>query len=94
MSKREHLNKCLINLKNPFVYNNKFKIGTRNSKAHSGIKEGINYALKNKHDGVIFNKIWDNKHWCTVLVIFSSKESHILGSKKDIQNFKKYISKK
>jgi hypothetical protein len=92
LSKRSHLNYCLINLEKPFIYKNKFKKGTQEAKAHSGIKEGINHALKNKYDGIIFNKIWDNKTWCTVLVVFSSKQIHILGSKEDVKKFKKYHS--
>jgi hypothetical protein len=94
LSQRKYLNYCLINLKNPFIYRSKFKQGTKQAKIHTGIKEGIKYALKKNYDGVIFNKIWDNKQWCTVLVIFSSKQSHILGSKKDIKEFKEYLSKR
>lgn len=93
LSKRKYLNYCLISLEKPFIYKSKFKKGTKEAKAHSGIKEGINSALKSKYDGVIFNKIWDNKQWCTVFTVFSAKQIHILGSKKDIKKFKKYLSK-
>jgi len=90
LSKRKYLNYCKINLRNPLIYENKFNRGTKEAKNHSGIKERIDYAIKNKKDGVIFNRIWDNKHWCSVFTVFSSKQTWILGSKKDIKNFQKY----
>lgn len=91
LSKRDHLIRCKINVKNSFIYQNKFKTGTKEAKAHSGIKEGIDYAIKNKYDSIIFDKIWDNKNWCDVISVFSSKQIHILGSKKDINNFQKFL---
>lgn len=91
LSKRNHLNSVLINLENPLKYNGKFKTGTEEAKAHSGIKEGVSAAIKNKNDGVIFGKIWDNKIWSKVLVVFSSRQTRVLGSKKDKEEFKKFV---
>jgi hypothetical protein len=90
LTKRPHLIFCILNTKNPFYYKTKFKTGTKEAKAHPGIKEGIDYALEKKHDSVIFDKIWDNKTWCEVITVFSPKQIHILGSKKDIRGFKKF----
>lgn len=94
LSKRPHLILSLINVENPLKYRSKFKLGTKESKAHGGIKEGVDYALKNKYDCIIFDKIWDNRTWCKVISVFSSKKIHVLGSKKDEIDFKKFISNK
>jgi hypothetical protein len=77
LSKRNHTLNCLINLENHLIYKNRFK--TKKAKENSMIKEKINYALENNYDGVILKNIWDNKHWCTVLVVFSPKQIHILN---------------
>lgn len=94
LSKRPHIIFSILNLKNPFNYKSKFKTGTKEAKAHSGIKEGIDYALQKGCDSVIFNKIWDNRTWCDVISVFSSKQIHILGSKTDLRNFKRFLEDK
>ena len=91
LSKRPHLIFTKLNLERPFIYKNKFRKGTKDRKAHSGIKEGIDYAIKNKYDSVIFNNIWDNRTWCNVVSVFSSKQIHIIGSKKDIKGFAHFL---
>jgi hypothetical protein len=94
LKERHYLILVKLNLQKPFIYRNKFKTGTKKRKAHPGIKEGIDYALNNGYDSVVFKKIWDNRNWCDVVSVFSSKQIHVLGSKKDLMNFKKFLNKK
>lgn len=94
LTKRPHIISALVNLENPFRYRSKFKTGTKEAKAHPGIREGIDYALEKKNDGVIFKKIWDNRTWCDVYVVLSPRQIHIIGSNKDIKMFKEFVKKK
>jgi len=88
LSKRPYLGAFKLNLKNPrYVGNGIIPI----NREKSGIKENIRIALKNKNDGVIFRKIWDNKIWTDVYVVFSPSQVHSLASKKDVKWFKEYL---
>lgn len=92
LSKRPHLGAYLLNSINPLVIKNK----KRDSKAKekSGIKEGVEKALAENFDGVVFNNIWDNCVWTDVYVVFKPSKVHILGSKKDFKKFKKFVKPK
>jgi hypothetical protein len=88
LSKRPYLGQYLINIINPNVMPVN---ADRSAKRDSGIKEGIQEALDNNQDGAIFDNIWDNRTWSDVLVVFEPEQIHILGSKQDIEGFKKFV---
>lgn len=90
LSKRPYLGAFKLNLKNPRVVGNGIIPIDREK---SGIKENISLALKHKNDGVIFRKIWDNRIWTNVYVVFSPSQVHTLASRKDVKEFKKYLIK-
>ena len=69
LSKRPYIGEYLLNMENPLVVRNE----------ELGINEGVDKALKNKNDGVIFYDIRDNQIYCDVYVVFSPKQIHILN---------------
>ena len=85
LSKRNFLGVYLVNLSKPLV------IKENKSKIQPKIKENVNKALTKSYDGVIFKKVWDNQMFCKVYVVFKRSQIHILNSKKDLRNFKKFL---
>ena len=66
LSKRPYVGEYLLNLENPLIVDGK----------EYGINEGVDKALEEKKDGVIFKNIWDNQMHCDVYVVFSPGQVH------------------
>ena len=92
LSKRDFTILCKLDSKKLLKHGPLFWRGIRRAKAHPGIKEGVERALNGGYDGVLFKGVWDNRMWCDVYVVFSNKQIHILGSKKDTALFRKFKS--
>lgn len=69
LSKRPYVGEYLLNLENPLIVKDEYL----------GINEGVDEALKNKNDGVIFYNIWDNQIYCDVYVVFNPSQIHIIN---------------
>ena len=71
----------VLNIKNPKV---------EDKKGESGNINQIIKSVKTTNDGVILNNYKD-PYISDVYVVFESEQIHILGSKEDIERFKKYM---
>jgi hypothetical protein len=76
----------VLDIKNPVIED-------RGGKRGIGFDE-VNEAYDNKNDAYIAENVKDPNIPTDVYVVFNPEQIHILGSKKDIEDFKKFVSSK
>lgn len=76
----------VLDIKNPVIED-------RDGKRGIGFDE-VNEAYDNKNDAYIAENVKDPNILTDVYVVFKPEQIHILGSKKDIEDFKKFVSSK
>jgi hypothetical protein len=76
----------VLDIKNPVIED-------RDGKRGIGFDE-VNEAYDNKNDAYIAENVKDPNIPTDVYVVFKPEQIHILGSKKDIEDFKKFVSSK
>ena len=91
MSKRKFIGTWGLKIPNTLQFNAGEKIGEG---VHPGIDEGIKNAVDGNYDAVDFGRIRDNKTWSEVVAITNPKNAVKLGSKQDIEGFKKFVQGK
>ncbi len=80
----------LLNIKNPSITSDEGK-----KYREKTYYERLVNAKKEGKDGVLIKDTYDSKHQTKpedVLVIFDPEQSHLLGSKKDIQSFREFVN--
>ena len=88
MSKRPNLITFGLKINNVLNFNGGEKIGEG---VHPGIDEGVRAAIDGNYDAVDFGRIRDNKTWSEVVAITNPDNAIKLGSKQDIEGFKKFV---
>jgi hypothetical protein len=89
MSKRPFLGIFGLKINKVLNFNAGEKIGEG---VHPGIDEGIKEAVIGNYDAVDFGKIRDNRTWSEVIAITNPNNAVKLGTKQDIEEFKKFVS--
>ena len=89
MSRRSFLGTWGLRTPRTLQFNAGEKVGDG---VHSGIDEGIKAGITGGYDAVSFGRIRDNKTWSEVRAIFNPKNAIKLGSKEDIEGFKRYVT--
>jgi hypothetical protein len=96
---KPNVKSVLLNIKNPYSVNGNssdwFKIQLDNRTTRS-IGNIVRDGRENNNDGVIINNVKDGLDKTDIIsninVVFEPEQIHILGSKQDIEGFKKFIN--
>ena len=89
MSKRKFIGSWGLKTPKTLQFSAGEKIGEG---VHPGIDEGIFAGIEGNYDAIDFGRIRDNKTWSEVIAITNPKNAIKLGSQKDIEGFKKFVS--
>ena len=87
MSQRKFTGTWGLKIPNILQFNGGEKVGDG---VHPGIDEGVKAAIGGNYDAVDFGRIRDNKTWSEVIAITNPNNAVKLGSKQDIEGFKKF----
>jgi hypothetical protein len=90
MSKRKFIGSWGLKTPRTLQFNAGEKVGEG---VHPGIDEGVFAGIEGNYDAVDFGRIRDNKTWSEVIAITSPNNAIKLGSKQDIEGFKKFVEK-
>ena len=98
IEKDPSLKHVLLNIRNPHTVNGNnsewFKIFPDNSKESRSIGNIVKDGKENNNDGVIINNVKDGLKSTGIVsninVVFKPEQIHILGSKQDVEEFKKW----
>ena len=91
MSQRKFKSAWGLKVPNMLQFNAGEKI---NDGIHPGIDEGVKAAIDGNYDAVDFGRIRDNKTWSEVIAITNPNNAVKLGSKQDIERFRKFVNSK